>query len=98
MTIKTDSDNGTLTVAINGRLDTATSPDLEKELNEKLEGVTSLIFDLGELTYTSSSGLRVFLKAQKTMNAQGSMKIINTTEDVKEIFDVTGFSDIMDIE
>lgn len=91
--------NGTeLAVALDGRLDTTTAPNLENELKTSLDGVTSLIFDLGQLQYISSAGLRVLLSAQKTMNKQGSMVVRNASESVKEIFDVTGFSDILTIE
>lgn len=87
-----------LTVALEGRLDTATAPELERELKDSLEGKTELVMDLGKLAYISSAGLRVLLSAQKTMNKQGSMVIRNATDEVKEIFEVTGFSDILTIE
>ena len=87
-----------LTVALEGRLDTSTSPDLDQELQNSLSGITELIFDLGKLEYISSAGLRVLLTAQKTMNKQGSMIIRNTSDEIKEIFDVTGFSDILTLE
>jgi anti-sigma B factor antagonist len=87
-----------LTVILEGRLDTTTAPTLESELKSSLDGVTSLAFDMAELQYISSAGLRVLLSAQKIMNKQGSMVVKNASEDVKEIFDVTGFSDILTIE
>ena len=87
-----------LTLAIEGRLDTITAPDLESVLTESLEGVTDLIFDFSELEYISSAGLRVLLFAQKTMNKQGSMKVMHVNETIMEIFEVTGFSDILTIE
>ena len=87
-----------LTISLEGRLDTITSPMLEAELQESLNGVESLIFDLEKLQYISSAGLRVLLTAQKVMNKQGSMVVRNSSEDVREIFDVTGFSDILTIE
>ena len=91
--------NGTeLTIALEGRLDTATAPDLEKELQESLDGVTALTLDFEKLEYISSAGLRVLLAAQKTMNKQGSMKLIHVGEVIMEIFEVTGFSDILTIE
>ncbi len=91
--------NGTeLTIGLEGRLDTITSPVLESELNGSLDGIESLIFDMEKLQYISSAGLRVLLTAQKVMSKQGSMVVRNTSDDVKEIFDVTGFSDIMTIE
>lgn len=87
-----------MTIALEGRLDTATAPDLEKELASSLAGVTALTLDFAELEYISSAGLRVLLAAQKTMNKQGSMKLIHVGEVIMEIFEVTGFSDILTIE
>ena len=87
-----------LKVILEGRLDTSTAPQLEAELNHALSGVTALKFDLAKLDYISSAGLRVLLSSQKTMNKQGSMVITNASAEVKEIFDVTGFSDILTIE
>ena len=87
-----------LSIALEGRLDTMTAPDLESLLSANLGGVESLSFDLSKLEYISSAGLRVLLSAQKTMNKQGSMVVRNATEEVKEIFEVTGFSDILTIE
>ena len=95
----TKSQNGNeLTVALEGRLDTTTAPQLETEVKESLSGVESLIFDFARLEYVSSAGLRVLLSAQKIMNKQGSMVVKNSSEEVKEIFEVTGFSDILTIE
>ncbi len=91
--------NGTaLAVALEGRLDTTTAPELEASLKESLEGVTELTFDFSALEYISSAGLRVLLSAQKTMTKQGSMKITGVSEVIMEIFEVTGFSDILTIE
>ncbi|MBO4262363.1 MAG: STAS domain-containing protein [Clostridia bacterium] len=90
--------NGKAEYALSGRLDTITAPTLEAEFNSSLDGVTSLVLDLGDLAYVSSAGLRVLLSAQKKMNAQGEMKVRRVNDTVKEIFDVTGFSDILDIE
>ena len=87
-----------LTVELEGRLDTTTSPELEKSLNESLDGVTELVMDLNGLEYISSAGLRVLLSAQKIMNKQGSMKVIHVNETVMEILEVTGFVDILTIE
>ena len=87
-----------LVMKICGRLNTNSAPQLEQALMESVEGVESLVFDLAEMPYTSSAGLRVFLKAQKIMNKQGSMKVINACEDVMEVFEITGFSDIIDIQ
>ena len=87
-----------LHIALSGRLDTTTAPELESELKGSLDGVTALIMDFRELEYISSAGLRVLLSSQKTMNKQGSMVIKNASDEVKEIFDVTGFSEILTIE
>ena len=87
-----------LTVALTGRLDTTTAPELEKELKTSLDGVTALIIDMAALDYISSAGLRVLLSAQKTMNKQGEMKVVHVGETIMEIFEVTGFSDILTIE
>ena len=87
-----------LKVILEGRLDTSTAPQLEAELNNALSGVTALKFDLAKLDYISSAGLRVLLSSQKTMNKQGTMVISGVSPEVKEIFDVTGFSDILTIE
>ena len=89
---------GTTTVALDGRLDTTTSPQLEEELKDALTGITELPFDLGKLEYISSAGLRVLLSAQKIMNKQGKMTVKNVSEEISEIFEVTGFSDILTIE
>ena len=91
--------NGTdFAIALEGRLDTTTAPQLEKELKDDIAGVTELSFDFEKLEYISSAGLRVLLSAQKIMNNQGHMGIRNVNEDIMEIFEVTGFSDILDIE
>ncbi len=85
-------------IALEGRLDTVTSPDLDKEIKDSIEGVEELILDMEELEYISSAGLRVLLSTQKIMNEQGSMKVINVGDVIMEIFEVTGFSEILDIE
>ena len=87
-----------LTVTLVGRLDTTTAPDLEAELKDALTGIKKLVFDIEKLEYISSAGLRVLLSNQKIMNKQGEMIIRNASEDVKEIFDVTGFCDILTLE
>lgn len=87
-----------LTVSIEGRLDTVTAPQLEQELKESYDGVKELVIDTAKLEYISSAGLRVLLSAQKTMNKQGSMVVTNVSEEVSEIFEVTGFSDILTIK
>ena len=98
MTIKKNLNGTELTVTIVGRLDTTTAPDLEASLKESFEGVTKLILDFAELEYLSSAGLRVLLAAQKVMNKQGEMIIRNVNETINEIFEVTGFIDILTIE
>ncbi len=98
MTISKNQDGNNLVIALEGRLDTTTSPDLEKELKESLDGVENLTFDLAALDYISSAGLRVLLSAQKTMNKQGEMVVKNVSEEIMEVFEVTGFSDILTIE
>ena len=91
--------NGTqLTIALEGRLDTTTAPDLEKALNESLNSATELTLDFTKLDYISSAGLRVLLSAHKTMSKKGGMKVTHVNEIVNEVFDVTGFADILDIE
>lgn len=87
-----------LTVAIEGRLDTTTAPKLEAELKRSLGGITSLTLDLVALDYLSSAGLRVILSAQKVMNRQGKMVVKNANDTIMEIFEVTGFSDILQLE
>ncbi len=98
MTINKTLTGTELAVALEGRLDTTTSPELEASLNESLDGVTALTFDFAKLDYISSAGLRVLLSAQKRMNKQGDMKVVNVGETIMEIFEVTGFSDILTIE
>lgn len=98
MTIEKYAENEKLTLKISGRLDTTTAPDLEKEIGGSLEGVEELVMDMEGLEYISSAGLRVILKAQKQMNTQGSMKLVNVNDSVLEVFDITGFIDILTIE
>ena len=90
-------ENEKLTVAVSGRVDTVTAPELEKFIMENLDGVSEFILDLKDMSYTSSAGLRVILKAQKQMNVQGEMKVVNVQSDVMDIFEITGFSDILTI-
>ena len=97
MVINRTKNGNELTLAVEGRLETTTAPELEKVIKNELDGVTELTFDLTKLDYISSAGLRVILSAQKIMNAQGSMKVTGANEIVMEIFDVTGFSDILNI-
>ena len=90
--------NGTtLTLLLEGRLDTATSPELEAVLKESLDGITSLIINFDELAYISSAGLRVLLSAQKIMKKQGSMTITGVRAPIMEIFEVTGFTELLTI-
>ena len=98
LNINTNREDGKLTVMLEGRLDTGTAPDLEKFFKEQLPEVGELVLDCEKLDYISSAGLRVMLSAQKVMNRQGTMVVRNASDDVKEIFDVTGFSDILTIE
>lgn len=89
---------GTAVFALEGRLDTMSAPELEQTLKEALPGLSALTLDLEKLDYVSSAGLRVFLSAQKAMNGQGKMTVCHVNETVMEIFDVTGFTDILTIE
>ena len=98
MTIDKKLEGTTLTLALDGRLDTTTSPDLEEALAASLDGVAELVFDFSKLDYLSSAGLRVLLSAQKRMNKQGSMKLRHVNDTVKEVFDITGFADFLTIE
>ena len=87
-----------LTLKLEGRLDTSTAPELERELKASLEGVRDLVLDLERVEYISSAGLRVLLSAQKTMNKQGSMVVCHVCPMVREVFDLTGFSDFLTIQ
>ena len=98
MTINKQQNGTALTIAVEGRLDTTTAPELEAEIKKSLEGVTELTMDLEKLEYISSAGLRVLLSAQKVMSKQGSMKLIHVSDMVMEVFEVTGFTDILTIE
>ena len=98
MTINTEKNNNQLTLKIEGRLDTTTAPSLEKLINELPADVNDLVFDMNDLAYVSSAGLRVLLSAQKKMNKLGKMKLTGVCEEVMEVFEMTGFSDILDIE
>ncbi|MDO4748194.1 MAG: STAS domain-containing protein [Eubacteriales bacterium] len=86
-----------LTVAIEGKLDTTTAPEFEKTLGEILDGVSELVLDMTNLEYISSAGLRVILKVQKVMYNQGKMKLLGVNETVMEVFEITGFSNILKI-
>ena len=87
-----------LTVYLEGRLDTTTAPQLEESMKESINGVTELVMDFEKLEYISSAGLRVLLSCQKIMSKQGSMKVVHVSDLIKEIFEVTGFIDILTIE
>lgn len=96
MDIKKFSNEKELTMNLEGRLDTVTSPELEAELS--LDGVEKLVFNFEKLDYISSAGLRLLLMAQKTMNKQGEMVITNVNETIMEVFEITGFCDILTIQ
>lgn len=98
MTISAEKNNEQVVLKIEGRLDTTTAPSLEKVISELPADVTTLVLDMNQLAYISSAGLRVLLSAQKKMNKIGSMKLTGVSEDVMEVFEMTGFSDILDIE
>ena len=97
MTITKNATDSTLRIALEGRLDTNTAPQLEAELKASLPGVTELELDFSGLEYISSAGLRVLLSAQKTMNKQGKMTIHHVNETIMEVFEITGFADILTI-
>ena len=99
MNITKKAEGDALTLALEGRLDTATSPQLDEELDASLEGVRELTLDLTDLKYVSSAGLRVLLRAQRKMNAaKGKLLVTGVNESIMEIFEITGFSEILDIE
>ena len=98
MDITKNKDGGKLEIKVSGRLDTTTAPQLDSEIKESVDGVTELIFDLGNLEYISSAGLRALLKAKKIMLNQGSMIVTGCNETVLEIFEVTGFKNVLDIQ
>ncbi len=97
LNINKEKNGNALKVKLEGRLDTTTAPQLEGELKDSLEGVTELDFDINDLQYISSAGLRVLLSMQKIMNKQGEMTVRGANDDIREIFEVTGFSDILNI-
>lgn len=98
MTIETIKSGTELTLALSGRLDTTTAPQLEAVVHGGLEGIVSFVLDFSALEYISSAGLRVLLQAQKIMNRQGSMTVRHVCPDVMEVFEVTGFRDMLKIE
>ena len=98
MTINKTMDGKTLNVALEGRLDTVTAPELEASLKEDLDKAENLVMDFSKLEYISSAGLRILLSAHKSMAGKGGMKVKNVNEIVNEVFEVTGFADILTIE
>ena len=98
MTINKAFQGNVLTIALEGRLDTLTAPDLDTELKASMEDAESLVLDMKALDYISSAGLRVLLSAQKVMSRKGGMKLINVNETVMEVFEGTGFSELLTIE
>ncbi|MBR6101330.1 MAG: STAS domain-containing protein [Ruminococcus sp.] len=98
MTITLNKNDKELIVALEGRLDTLTSPELDAKLKPALDGVEKLIFDLDKLKYISSAGLRVLLTAMQIMDRQGEMKVRNVSTEVMDVFEITGFADDLDIE
>lgn len=98
MTITKNQNGANLTFALEGRLDTTTAPALEEEVKQIPADVTDVVMDFAKLEYISSAGLRVLLSAQKLMNTKGSLVFKNVCEDIMEVFDITGFSDILTIE
>ena len=98
MTITKKTEGNALTITLEGRLDTSTAPELEAELGASLDGVTDLTLDLEQLIYLSSAGLRVILGAQKRMNKQGTMTVVHVADAIMEVFEITGFVDILNIQ
>ena len=98
MVINQTRENDQLTVTVSGRLDTTTAPQLEAEMKDALDDVKELVIDFSDLDYISSAGLRILLAIQKKMNKQGSMLVKGSNETIKEIFEVTGFTDILRLE
>ncbi|MBP1563044.1 MAG: STAS domain-containing protein [Oscillospiraceae bacterium] len=95
MTLNKNLDGKTLTIEIIGRLDTSTAPVLEEEISKSIGEINKLVLDFAQLEYISSAGLRVLLKSQKTMSKQGRMVVANASETIKEVFELTGFMDIL---
>ena len=98
MTIEKEVNGENAKIVVAGRLDTTTAPELEKEIDGIIVGLKDLTFDMTGLEYVSSAGLRVILKAQKIMNAQGAMRLVGVNDSIMEVFDITGFLDILTIE
>ena len=98
MQIATEKENSKLTLTVSGRIDTITAPELEKFALEHMEGITEMVLDLADVEYVSSAGLRALLQIHKNMSKQGKLKLLNINPNVKEIFDMIGFSRIFTIE
>lgn len=98
MKIELINSNDELSIKLNGRLDTITSPELEEKIKENIKNKKKLVFDFEELDYVSSAGLRLLLSTQKIMNKQGEMVIINVNDNIKEVFEITGFDGILTVE
>lgn len=98
MTITKSQEGSALTIALEGRLDTLSAPTLESELKSCLEGVTELTFDFAKLQYVSSAGVRVLIRAHHMMYGKGSVRIVNANEMVREVFDLTGVSEVLTVE
>lgn len=98
MQVSVNKENGILTISVSGRMDTVSAPQLDEAIKTNIEGADQLVLDLSEMSYTSSAGLRVLLVAHKLMSAKGGMKVTGVTESVMEVLEITGFSDILDIE
>lgn len=98
MNIKRKSDEGKMTVFVSGRIDTATAPEFEEGVKPHLKGVKTLVLDFKEVNYVSSAGLRVLLSLEKLMEEQGEMKLIHVSEAVCDVFEVTGFDEILNFE
>ena len=98
MNINIEKDNGKVVMKIEGRLDTTSAPELEKAINDETEALENLVLDFNGVNYISSAGLRVLLTAQKKMNTQGSMELVNVSGEVMDIFEMTGFADILVIK
>jgi len=97
MTINTNREGDTLTLSVAGNLSTPTAPELDAALKANIDGVKTLVFDLGKLEYMASAGLRVLMTAAKTMHKQGSMKVINVPQQIMDVFAITGLTEVLDI-
>ena len=98
MTINKSEQNNCVTLALGGRLDSSTAPELDAAVDEVISTTESMVFDFSDLIYTSSAGLRIILKAHKAMSKKGGLKLIHVSDDIKEVFDITGFLDILTVE